>query len=443
MLKARNSADEKKIASAKEVLYSARNKLNSWGFLNKQIVEMAKDPGTSPEIDILAPTSGVVIESNMREGQYFKRGDKLLTIVDTSVMWLMLDAYERDLPFLRYGQKISFTVQSIPGKTFSGRIAFIAPEFDPATRTVMVRANVPNSSGELKAGMFARANVEITLGHGGQVVIDELENKWIGPMHPEIIRSAPGDCPVCGMKLIPASSLPGMHHKKGKLPLLIPASAPLLTGKRAIVYVESKPSVYSAREVVLGPKAGDQYIVKDGLKEGEEVVSRGSFVVDSALQITGGESMMNRLETSDNKGSKELIHSIGSEPLNNLVDAYCQLVQELAADKLAEAKEAAKKIASIELPDELQKNITKPAEELSKSPDISKARHELFVISGELIKLVENNRKMLNAPLYENYCPMAFNNKGAMWLQKNKILINPYFGNAMLHCGSTRKIIKP
>jgi len=118
-------------------------------------------------------------------------------------------------------------------------------------------------------------------------------------MHPEVIKDGPGSCDVCGMPLVRAEELGYMPVESSDTapPLIIPASAPLVTGPRAVVYVEVEDAerpTYEGREVVLGPRAGGYYIVREGLQEGERVVTNGNFKIDSALQILAKPSMMAR-----------------------------------------------------------------------------------------------------------------------------------------------------
>ena len=116
-------------------------------------------------------------------------------------------------------------------------------------------------------------------------------------MHPEIIKDQADECDRCGMPLVTSESLGFASVEVGdaEAPLVIPASAPLITGKRALVYVElpGEPGTYEGREIRLGPKVGKQYIVLDGLAEGERVVVSGNFKIDSAMQIMAKSSMMN------------------------------------------------------------------------------------------------------------------------------------------------------
>ena len=157
--------------------------------------------------------------------------------------------------------------------------------------------NVSNDDGRLKPEMFVRAIVKSNVAAGGRVLDASLAGKWISPMHPEIVKDQPGDCDICGMPLVRAESLGYVTAEPtdAAKPLIVPTSAVLLTGTRAIVYVQipdaDKPT-YEGREIVIGPRAGDFYLVKSGLNEGDLVVTNGNFKLDSALQISAKPSMM-------------------------------------------------------------------------------------------------------------------------------------------------------
>jgi Cu(I)/Ag(I) efflux system membrane fusion protein len=168
---------------------------------------------------------------------------------------------------------------------------------DPVTRTVKVRVDVPNQDGKLKPEMFVKALVKANVAAAGKVMDPRLAGKWICPMHPSVIKNGPGQCDICGMSLVKTESLGyvSTEPQDFEKPLVIPVTAALITGTRAIVYVEvpnaDKPT-YEGREVVLGPRAGDYYIVRNGIEEGQRVVTRGNFKIDSALQIQAKPSMM-------------------------------------------------------------------------------------------------------------------------------------------------------
>ncbi len=282
--------------SARGTVESARDKLRLWGLTSTQIEEIERTGKASEKVTIYSPASGVVIDRIAKEGMYVETGTRIFTIADLDAVWVQLDAYESDLRWLRYGQTVDFTTEAFPGEFFRGVISFIDPVLDPATRTVKVRVNVQNEDNRLKPEMFVRASVFAQFGDRGQILDQSLGGKWVSPMHPEIIKDAPGKCDVCGMDLVPAETLGYTNATDVLPPLLIPATAPLLTGKRAVVYVEDTNSAvptYVGREVILGPRAGADYVVESGLSEGELVVVSGNFKIDSALQIQAKPSMMN------------------------------------------------------------------------------------------------------------------------------------------------------
>lgn len=274
---------------------AVREKLRLWGLTGAQIQEIETRGTTTDHITLYSPVGGIVIYKNAQEGAYVKTGDRIYTVADLSRVWVQLKAYESDLPWLRYGQKITFTAEAWPGETFEGTIAFIDPVLNTATRTVNVRVNVDNADLKMKPGMFVRAVAHPLIAENGKVTNPSLAGKWICPMHPEVVKEASGDCDVCGMPLVPAEELGYVAADVSNAPLVIPATAPLITGTRAVVYVEvpdREQPTYEGREVSLGPKAGDYYIVHSGLSEGEQVVTQGAFKLDAELQIHAKPSMM-------------------------------------------------------------------------------------------------------------------------------------------------------
>jgi len=245
---ARTSRNERLVESTLDVVQAVRQRLRLWGLSEAQIAEIETWGTAEPRLSIPAPISGTVVAKNVTEGAYITTGQMLFTIADLSVVWIELSAYESDLALLAPGQPMQFTVEAVPGRTFSGVLSFVEPIVNPVTRTIAVRAEVQNAERLLMPGMFVRANVKADArGHGGGA------------------------------------------------PLVIPATAPLLTGKRAVVYVELEDAdapTFEGREVTLGPRMGDHYVVVEGLAEGERVVTEGAFKLDSALQIRAKPSMM-------------------------------------------------------------------------------------------------------------------------------------------------------
>jgi len=282
--------------SSVATLEAAREKLRLLGLQKEQIEEIEKAGQPTDHLTIYAPIGGIVIEKHANAGDYVETGTKIYTIADLSEVWVKLDAYESDLAWLRYGQAVEFTTEAYPGDVFKGTISFIDPVLNPQTRTVKLRVNVANPDGRLKPEMFVRAVVRSRVAGAGMVMDENMAGKWICPMHPSVVKTELGQCDICGMDLVTTESLGYVTVKQaGELPLVIPATAALITGKRAVVYVrlenKEKPT-FEGREIVLGPRAGDYYLVKEGLSEGEMVVTNGNFKIDSALQIQAKPSMM-------------------------------------------------------------------------------------------------------------------------------------------------------
>jgi len=300
--------------AAEATVTAVREKLRLWGLAPAQVAEIESRGKAEDHITIQAPIDGIVVDKNAVEGMYVDTGTRIYSVADLSHVWVKLDAYESDLMWIRYGQDVEFATVAYAGRVFRGTISFIDPVLNERTRTVKVRLDVPNADRLLKPGMFVKAVVRSLVAAGGRVMDPHLAGKWICPMHPSVVKDAAGSCDLCQMPLVRTESLGyvSVEPTEADKPLLIPASAPLVTGTRAVVYVEvpsrDRPT-YEGREVRLGPRAGDWYLVQSGLRQGERVVTRGNFKIDSALQIEARPSMM-----SPEGGAAPPGHQHGSPP---------------------------------------------------------------------------------------------------------------------------------
>jgi len=246
--------------TANSILAAAREKFRLLGLTDEQVRNIEQQTVPTDKLTIYSPLSGVVIHKNAREGMYVNTGTAIYTIADLKNVWIILDAYESDIPLLKHGQEVSINVEALPGQTYTGNIDFINPVMDERTRTVKIRLNISNENGELKPGMFIRANVKAVLDSNGNAVNPGMAGKWVCPMHPEVVEDDSGDCRICGMPLITAEDMGIVSlSNSSQLPLLIPVSAVLRTGKRSIVYIY-KPSddgpMFEGREISLDPAPG-------------------------------------------------------------------------------------------------------------------------------------------------------------------------------------------
>ena len=434
---------------------STREKLLLWGLTKKQLDALEQSGEVQDTVMIPAPSAGIVMERLVDEGSYVETGTPIYRLADLSKLWVQLDAFEQDLAWLRYGQQVALTVEALPGETFAGRISFIAPVIDPHRRTAKVRVTVDNADGRLKPGMFARAVVQAHVGAHGLALDRSLAGKWISPMHPEIVKDEAGACDVCGIDLVPAESL-GLVAAEGadqSLPLVVPVSAVLVTGKRAVAYVDvlgAERPTFEGREILLGPRAGDYYLVREGLSENERVVSRGAFRIDSAMQIQAKPSMMSM--PAEQASVSNAVIAPYRESLRTLYTVYLQAQEALALDDFSAAQSALTRLLEASmlakratLPSGLRSNadaqharIQAALEHLAHLQDLAGLRAAFEEVSNATISLARTFGQPGDTALLEAFCPMAFDDAGASWLQLGETINNPYFGSEMLRCGEIR-----
>ncbi len=399
--------------SAQRALEAARERLRLLGIPNADLREMEKAKQPWRQVKVRSSYSGTVTELPVAEGAYVEAGTPLYHTADLGNIWVQLDAYESDLPRVRVGRKVELEVESFPGETFRGKVAFVDPVVDPSHRTTRVRVEVPNPERKLRPGMFARA-----------------------------VLHAP-------------------DKKREEGTLVIPATAALFTGKRSVVYVEvpeSKGGGYEPREVELGVRSGDVYPVISGLNEGERVVSRGVFAVDSDLQIRGGHSMMAHEDDLQREARQGVDVSVEVSPefrdgLRPILDGYVAIQERLAADDLPGAKRAFDQLGSKTrafkprehqaLWKEFSSQITELTATGARSNDLKAARATFDTLSQVVIRMLGRLGNPLAGPLEIAFCPMANDGDGAQWLQRSGDIVNPYMGQAMLACGEIQSTLGP
>jgi membrane fusion protein, copper/silver efflux system len=443
---------------------ASRRKLRLLQVVDHEIDAIIESGQAVETFTLFSPVTGVLTELGGRQGAWLMKGQRVAQIADLSSLWVLLDAYESDLALIHYGQQVQLDVPAFPGKPVTGFVAYVAPDLDERTRTIKVRLNVPNPDGRLRPGMFARASLQVPLTADGGAYGPELAGKWICPMHPEITDTNPADCTICGMPLEPAESLG--HLASGdavELPLVIPTTAPLLTGKRALVYVQvpnrDRPT-FEGRTVTLGPRAGEHYLVLDGLEEGEIVVTHGSFKIDSELQIRGRPSMMAPATDRPSTHPPAHLHADSPVPRTDVPEQfghdiarlsrhYLELSNALAADDLDQARAAAAAMdehlhqldtSSLEADptaawEPLEQGFHQALHPMREAADIEMLREQLVPLTRHMEHAIISFGAGQVTPLYRAHCPMAFGNAGADWLQADQTIANPYFGARMFRCG--------
>ena len=436
---------------------AAREKLLLYGLSEEQVRRIEERGTAEDHVELSSPTSGVVIEKQLEEGAYVETGTHIYKIAALDSLWVLLDAYEQDLAWLRHGQEVRIQAEALPGEVITGTISFIDDVVHEHTRSAKVRVNVDNADGRLKPGMFVRAVTSARIGAGGEVLDRHLAGKWVSPMHPEIVKDGPGPCDVCGMDLVPAEELGLVSSAAGEeeLPLVVPASAVLVTGRRAVAYVQvpdSERPTFEGREVLLGPRAGDDYVVLSGLREGELVATHGAFRIDSSMQILAKPSLMS-LPADEGEGAAPELQPF-RVALAPVYGHYLAAQRALAADDEAAARSAlvplheALHALSGDLLDEAwrarwsaaHERLERGLEGAEQSADMAGLRVAFEDVAEGTLALERAFGHPGPDTLVEVHCSMAFDFRGASWLQQEGELANPYFGAEMLRCGSVERV---
>jgi Cu(I)/Ag(I) efflux system membrane fusion protein len=222
------------VLSPRTLVESARRRLELWDVPRAEIERLVRTREVRRTLTLTAPTGGVVVEKHVLEGARVEPGENLYLIADLSTIWVEARVFEADLAEIRIGQPASILVEAYPGESFAGRVGFIYPYLEPATRTVRVRLEVPNPEGRLKPGMFATVVFRVSTDR--EVVV-------------------------------------------------VPASAVIETGERAFVLVKRGEGLFEPREVRVGARAGDEVAIAENLAAGDTVVASANFLIDSEANL--------------------------------------------------------------------------------------------------------------------------------------------------------------
>ena len=220
-------------SSAASLLKAATERLKQWGVPQQEIERLESTGQVQQELEVDSPVSGYITERNALPSVAVQPEMRLFSVADLSSIWVQAQVFQNDLGRIKIGDAAALTVSTFPGRTFRGRVDFIYPQLDPETRTAKVRVVFSNSDLQLKPGMFANVALNVPLGRQ----------------------------------------------------LVIPASGVLQSGNRQIAFVERSDGYLEPREVELGPRVGDDFIVLKGLKAGEHIVTSANFLVDSESQL--------------------------------------------------------------------------------------------------------------------------------------------------------------
>lgn len=245
LIAAKNYKRNKKNKEFKELYEQSIQRLKLWGVKSSQLEAWEADNKIPREITIYSPVTGIVLKKNAIKGKYFQEGQSFFDLVDLNTLWVELDVYEHDSAHVKLGQSVNIEFSAYPGEIWEGKLDFINPVLDKQTRTLKVRTTLSNESGKLRPGMVGTASLTL--------------------------------------------NLTGM-------PLVIPRTAIIDTGKRKVVWIEVAKNKYQAQKVHTGFESQGYVEVKAGLKAGDKVVIDGNFLIDAQAQLFGGYEEVNSNE---------------------------------------------------------------------------------------------------------------------------------------------------
>ncbi len=261
-LKSRDQLKKSPIAAISQngegLVASAKQRLMLFGVKESQIAELEKAGKPNIRLPIYTPLSGIVIDKMVQQGQYVNVGEVLFNIADLSRVWVEIDVFENEVPYIRVGQQVEIrSAVEHASSSFKGRISFIYPFHDPKTHTVKARVEMPNPGYHLKPDMFVNAIIRVPLAYG----------------------------------------------------IVVPVTAVIDTGKRQVVWVETTPGMFEPREVRVGERMDEKVQILSGIKTGDKVAVSGGYLLDSESQLKGGGGHENMpgMKMDEPKGGKPAV----------------------------------------------------------------------------------------------------------------------------------------
>lgn len=381
-------------------------RLRQMGLSPDQIAALDKKAADALTSQILSPIGGTVVGQNVYEGQYVTTGEKLFEIADFSTMWFQFRAYEQDMPWIERGQTVVITTPSLPGKSFEGKITFIDPNFDEATRSTKVRVELDNP-----------------LVNGRRVLLHRLY--------------ADGAVSVAAPPV-----------------LTVPRSAVMETGPESVVYVDQGGGAY-ARTVIKIGRHGDVLLeVLSGIKEGDKVVTNGNLLIDGQAEMN--RSFMTPVEPIAPVVALAALTNAEKNAISEFVKVADAMSAALAADDLAaftKASEPAMKqtgelVEALRARTELSENFEalEKARHFHGFDDIQKARVAFHKFTVAATAALEPLRTAEGAPDFQIWeCGMVNQvipdaPKKGRWVQLSaRPGHNPFFGKEMLDCAAEIK----
>jgi Cu(I)/Ag(I) efflux system membrane fusion protein len=265
-------------------------RLRRWGIDDDQIAELLRNGKPVTHVTIRSPMHGHIIKKYQTEGEYVEEGARLFDVADLETVWIEAQVYEDELAFLTEGLEVTATTKAYPSRTFRGKVAFVHPHLDTATRTLRVRFDMVNPRHNLRPGMYATVKLEVPVIEL-ELFTNARAERWrdgiAGDGLAQALFSPALPLAPVGLGPLVDAAVERTLAVAG-LVLTVPEHAVIDTGNRKIVYRETEPGVFDGLQVQLGPRAGDYYPLVAGLVAGDRVATHGSFLIDAETRLSGG-----------------------------------------------------------------------------------------------------------------------------------------------------------
>ena len=409
-------ATEKRYGS---FLKAAERKLLLYGLSQGQIDKLGQGKDIQPRVTFLSPVSGVVTEISVAEGQYVSEGGSLYKIEDIRKLWIEAELYPSETALIKTGDKINVRVSGFENSPVETTITFLSPEYRSNTQVTVMRAAIKNPDMVFKPGMQA----QVIFSHSA---------------------------------------------KKG---LAVPVDAVIRDGKGTHLYVQNGKNTFKPQMVKTGLEDFDRVEIVEGINEGDTVAVTGAYLLYSEIILKKGvnpmaghdhgdmkmtdQSTAKPQAESETKEEPNMVDPTFSKQLAEVLKPYLEVKNALVASDPVAASAQMDNVATVLIKVDMSlvkddahmkwmeylNRMNESVKVIKDSKDIEEQRTSFAHFTDALYSSIKTFG-VSGIQSYYQFCPMAFDNKGAYWISSEKEISNPYFGEQMLRCGETKETLK-
>ncbi|HNP94826.1 MAG TPA: efflux RND transporter periplasmic adaptor subunit [Cyclobacteriaceae bacterium] len=394
-------------------LQAARKKLWLYGMTEKQIEVLKTPRDINPRIPIVAPASGTITEISVTEGQYVDEGTPVFRLEKLDKLWVEAELYPHEASLIKLGDTLTILLRQTTDFSLPGKVIFLSPEYRQGSQIFILRSALENT-----------------------------DHRWVPGMHAEIV----------------------LEHSRRKA-LTLPTDAVIREESGGHVYLKTGEGKFAPAMVKTGLENFSQVEIIEGINEGDSVVVSGAYLLYSEIILKKGLNPMvghqhalpkaEKLVSETNVGEMLVVDPKFVNQLRGILLPYLQLKDALVSSDSRSASVAALQVG--EVLKTIDMNLLKDGahnrwmDMLKRTENLLKliqASNNLEIQRASFSQLSETiyssfkTFRVDKIKAYYQFCPMAFENKGAYWISLNETISNPYFGEQMLRCGETKETLK-